>query len=355
MLLLNAALPSAHILVMYSLEGLVNFNYRIYTDSHVNNHDLGSAAFITDTVTIVQLWKQHLSDMAESSPSWPFNATIECFDTQSNATLVVKYLESRLSNKIMPKVSAIIGPETASIGVPAAAIASKYGLPCILAAVTAYQSGKVERPHELNTSFLIQPPAVYQFRTLIDAYGTSGVKTMVAIAQTATDSRYNVNNCFGATKLAESRGIDVISELTYTTSSTTQDVVDIVHILKNDLKPDAVIWCDWASCAFPENIATFNPMPQFKKANYLPKALSLLDCVDEATASDLDKQGLFQFVSAGQYINEKLSGPDYTEEANPYSSYFRPPLAKQPLTVSPSHVYNQLLLSLILHHMCNAI
>jgi len=299
---------------------------------------LGSAAFITDTATIVLLWKQHLSDMVKSNPSWPFNATIECFDTQSNSTLVTKYMEGRINDKHLPKVSAIIGPETAGLGLPAAAIASKYGIPCILAAVTAYQSGKVERPIGLNTSFLIQPPAVYQFRTLLDAYIASGVKTIVAVAQTATNSHYNVNNCFGATKLARTRGVNVIDELTYTTSSTTQDVVDIVYKLKNELKPDAVLWCDWASCAFSDNIATFNQLPQFKKANYLPKALSLLDCVDEASISDLDKQGLFQFVSAGQYINEKLSGPDYTEEANPYSSIFRPPLAKQQLTVSRSPV-----------------
>ena len=274
--------------------------------------------------------------MVKSSPSWPFNATIECFDTQSNATLVTSYMENRLRDKKLPKVSAIIGPETVALGLPAAAIASKYSIPCVLAAVTAYQSGKVERPHEYNTSFLIQPPAVYQFRTLLDAYIASGVKTLVAVAQTVSNSRYNVNNCFGTTKLAATRGVNVISELTYTTSSTTQDVLDIVYKLKNELKPDAVIWCDRASCSFPENIATFNPLPLFKKANYLPKALSLLDCLDEAAVSGLDKQGLFQFVSAGQYINEKLSGPDYTEEANPYSSIFRPPLAKQDLTVSCS-------------------
>jgi len=232
--------------------------------------------------------------MITSSHSWPFNATIECFDTQSNATLVRKYLENRLSNKKLPRVSGIIGPETAALGVPAATIASKYGIPCILATMNAFQNGEVGRPSVLNKSFLIEPPAVYQFRTLLDAYIASGVKTLVAVAQTVSNSRYNVNNCFGTTKLAATRGVNVISELTYTTSSTTQDVLDIVYKLKNELKPDAVIWCDRASCSFPENIATFNPLPLFKKANYLPKALSLLDCLDEAAVSGLDKQGLFQ-------------------------------------------------------------
>jgi len=292
--------------------------------------------------------------MSMSSSTWPFNATIECFDTQSNVTRVVEYLESRLKNKRLPRVSGIIGPETAVLGVPVATIASKHGIPCILSVMNAFQNGEVKRPRELNTTFLIEPPAVYQFRTLLDTYIANGVHTIVAVAQFDPYNRYNINTCFGATELAKTRGVNVISEITYNASSTSQDVLDIVYKLKNELKPDAVIWCDWASCALPDNIVTYNPLPQFKKANYLPKALSLLDCVDEAGVSDLDKQGLFQFVSAGQFVNEKLSGPDYTEEANPYSSYFRPSLAKQDLTVSPSCM-SPMLFKLILRYMCNPI
>jgi len=268
-----------------------------------------------------------------SDTSWPFNASIECFDTHSNVTLVVEYLENRLSNRKLPRVSGIIGPETSALGIPAARIASKYNIPCILSVVNAFPD-IVARPSYLNTSFLIEPPAVYQFQTLLDTYIAKGVTTMVAVALDDPYDRYNTDTCFGTTKLAKSRGINIISELTYSASSSSQDVLDLVYKLKNDLKPDAVIWCDWASCALPDNIVTYNPLPQFKKANYLPKALSLLDCVDEAGVSSLNEKGLFQFVSAGQFVNEKLSGPDYTEDAHPYSSVFRPPLAKKNISVS---------------------
>ena len=49
-----------------------------------------------------------------------------------------------------------------------------------------------------------------------------------------------------------------------------------------------------------------NPLYAFKEVNYLPKALALLDCIDQPGVKTLYDKGLFHFVSSGQYVSEKL-------------------------------------------------
>eukprot|EP01042_Synura_sphagnicola_P004971 gene4971-6333_t len=153
---------------------------------------------------------------------------------------------------------------------------------------------------------------------------------MVAVAKYDSD-KYNEHTCFGAAALAATRGIKVLDTISLMDSAV---VEEIVGNLRDNLKPDAVIWCDWAACALPDSIQQYNPLPYFKKANYLPKALSMLDCVDEPGVVQFYEEGLFQYVSAGQFVNEKLVGPDYTEDNYPYSSVFRPAAAKGQLTVT---------------------
>ena len=275
-------------------------------------------------------WAKHLSERLQNDPTWPFNATVEFFDAKSDVKTTIAYLEKRVNDKSLPSVTGIIGPEGDPLGAAVGSIAGRHNIPCLLA-VTSPSPTQVGRPAEFNTSFLIEPAAMYQFRTLIDVYLTSGVKTIVAVANNQAGDAYNNNTCFGSASHAATRGIQVIGEISI---SDPNEIEGIVETLSGKLKPDAVIWCDWAACALPDSIQQYNPLPYFKKANYLPKALSMLDCIDQPGVVQFYEEGLFQYVSAGQFVNEKLVGPDYTEDNYPYSSVFRPAAAKGHLTVS---------------------
>ena len=101
-------------------------------------------------------------------------------------------------------------------------------------------------------------------------------------------------------------------------------MIALVEHIRDTHNPDAILWCDWASCALPDNVVKHNPLPAFHAANYLPKALTILDCVDHPGVEKYKKEGLFEYVSAGEFVNEKLIGQDYTEDNTPYASHFRP-------------------------------
>ena len=308
--------PKVNIVIMYSLSGDV--------------------AFISDTETLALYWQKLLIDKLRD-PSWPFDATLELYDVKSDPDLTTKYLLNRIHNKSMPNVTVIVSPETEILGEAAGAVAAKYGIPCI-AAVTNPNPTRPSRPWYFSTSFLIEAPASYMFQTLVDTYVSSGVRTLVAVTMHQEFDSYNDDTCFGAAALAASRGIKVQAKMSLTAESVSADVVTMVEKIRDSYNPDAIMWCDWASCALPENIIQFNPMPAFAKADYLPKALSLLDCVDQPGIQDYYQQGLYQYVSAGQYANEKLRGPDYTEDSTPYSSSFRPPTTAN-FTVSTMHMF----------------
>ena len=278
---------------------------------------------------MAEYWVEHLQEKLQNDPTWPVNVTVEFFDVNSSEITASMYTENRIKHKSLPSVTGIIGPEGDLVGQAVGAVAAKYNIPCILA-VTNPSSTVVGRPSYFNTSFLICPAAVSQFRTLVDVYVSKKVKTMVAVAKYDSD-KYNEHTCFGAAALAATRGIKVLDTISLMDSAV---VEEIVGNLRDNLKPDAVIWCDWAACALPDSIQQYNPLPYFKKANYLPKALSMLDCIDQPGVVQFYEEGLFQYVSAGQFVNEKLVGPDYTEDNYPYSSVFRPAAAKGHLTVS---------------------
>ena len=282
----------------------------------------GSLAFISDTYTVALHWQRHLLDKL-LDPSWPFNATLEYYDVKSDPFLTKKYLLDRLNNKTLPNVTVIIGPESTSLGYVAATIAYQYGIPCVLA-VTSANFYKPGRPYFLSTTFLMEAPAMYQFRTLVSAYVSAGVKSMVAVSFHEPENAYNDNTCFGTASLAASRGINVKMKLSLSASDTAEDVYNLVGSIRDKYNPDAIIWCDWASCALDDNVNTYNPLPAFKRANYLPKMLSMLDCLDQPAVQHLYDQGMFLYVTGGQYTNPKLRGSDYTEDSTPYSSTFRP-------------------------------
>jgi len=187
---------------------------------------------------------------------------------------------------------------------------------------------------------------MYQFRELIDVYTVNNVESLVSVSLFDSLNPYNQDTCVGAAKLATSSGIRLLSNIYLQSNYSNNDVYNVVKNIRDHLKPDAILWCDWASCLIPENIETFNPLPLFKRANYLPKMLSMLDCIDLSEVKPLYDVGLFDYVSSGklnyfilefkwhyfyhlafftgQYVNDKLRGSDYTEDSTPYSSVFRP-------------------------------
>lgn len=283
----------------------------------------GDLAFISDTLTIAKFWQYNLLLKLQNDYSWPLDVSLEYYDVKSDPNVTVMFLEERIRNTSLGNLSAIIGPESELLGFAAARVASKYGIPCILA-VTNGNSNSPTESSFLDTSFLIQPAPVYQFRSLIDSFVAAGVRSLVAVTLHEPYDLYNKNTCFGSAGLAASRGINVLAKISITLQDDADSILALMKKIKDTWNPDAIIWCDWASCAIPSKIKTFNPMPAFYKANYLPKALSLLDCLDHPGVMMYYDQGLFQYVSSGEFVSDKLRGPDYTEDDEPYSSTFRP-------------------------------
>ena len=283
----------------------------------------GYLSFISDTHRISKHWETHLLERSHSVSSWPFDASIEYCNVHSDPDITRTLLEARLHNKSMPNVSVIIGPETHGLGYIVAALAADHGIPVIFPVFSADISHAVQ-PSILRTSFLIQPPEIYQFRTLLDLYDACGVQTLVAVSYTSQSDPYNQNTCFGTADLALSRGVRVLERISFTLSNTTDDMLRIVEHIRDNLNPDAVIWCHSASCATDGIVQNYNPLQYFKRAQYLPKALGVLDCLDQPAVKTYYDQGLYQFVSSGQFINDKLNGADYTEDSTVYSSSFRP-------------------------------
>ena len=227
-----------------------------------------------------------------------------------------------MSNRL-PNVTAVIGPFGTPVGYAVSAIAVKYSIPVIFYGVVAYATtnGVVNLLPSLSTSFFILPPGfTFSTSTVIDTYVTVGVETMFVVY--LSSPLYPFVQCSAALNVATERGIRIVKTLTYTPTNSTDDLYNIVLTIKN-ANPDAVVWCDTLSCLVANRIQ-YHPLPLFKKANYLPKALTLSDCLDSPLTADYYNQGLYQFVSAAQSYNAKASGPDYTEDFTSFSSVFRP-------------------------------
>ena len=284
----------------------------------------GAFANQSDALMLGKYWEKHLVEKQNLDSSWPFNATVEYYDVQSNPTRATSFLLQRLTNRNLPNVSVILGPESAVIGYPVSQIAVRYGIPVIYNLMAAFATGvQVIRPSFMATSFILIPPAGYFYPAVIDVYAKSGVKTLVAVY--IKDPRYvsEAQGCITASNLATSRGISV-TLFNFLVTNTTDQLYTIVENIRDNYKPDAVIWCESQTCLASAR-AAYNPVPLFKRANYLPKALSISNCLDAPGLQSMYNDGTFEFISGGQLFNSKASGPDFTEDANPYSSVFRPP------------------------------
>eukprot|EP00596_Hydrurales_sp_CCMP1899_P008635 CAMPEP_0119053876 /NCGR_PEP_ID=MMETSP1177-20130426/74704_1 /TAXON_ID=2985 /ORGANISM="Ochromonas sp, Strain CCMP1899" /LENGTH=366 /DNA_ID=CAMNT_0007033945 /DNA_START=438 /DNA_END=1535 /DNA_ORIENTATION=+ len=222
----------------------------------------------------------------------------------------------------MPPVTAIIGPE-AFLGNIVSKIGARYNVPVMLSASVVINPYSRVNP-SYNTTYTLLPAPVYMYRELVNAYIDLKVKTIVAVAMVEPFNAYNTLSCFGTAELAASRGIQVLAELSITPQSSTADILKLVENIRDDYKPDAIIWCDWASCSLKDNVKKYNSIPAFKEANYLPKTLAYLDCADGPNVKDLKDQGLFDFVSYPNYVSFKMKEVDVTEGDTPFSNVFRP-------------------------------
>ena len=280
----------------------------------------GAVAFISDQYTLGLHWQKLLNNKVLHDPTWPLQTTIEFYDCASDPVLCTSYLSSRLTNASLPPVTAIIGGETNLLGDIAAKFGLKYNIPVLLAITNPDPIDPIVPPLYTN-SFLVEPPAQYQFRELITTYVEVGVRTIVAVQKSQLYNTYNKDSCFSAAALASSRGIVIQELISLPTNYTVNYIRKTIDTIRRKYNPDAIMWCDWASCAItPE----FNAIPIFQSLNYLPKALSFLDCVDQPNVASVQAAGLYDYVSAPQFVNEKLRGQEYTEDFTPYASHFRP-------------------------------
>ena len=310
-----ASVPTANIIVFYASSGA-------YANS-------------SNALFLGKFWANHLSNKLLTSPGWPFNATIEFFDTMSNTGRVSAYCLSRFANKKLPNVTAVLGPFGNAVGYAVSAVAVKYNIPVVFQGVVAYATtnGIVKQLPSLTSSFFIIPSG-FTFSTAIDAYMKVGVQTVFVAYLKSASFVAPTTACQAAANVAQQRGIHVLGQVAFTPTNTTDDLYQLVLTIKS-LNPDAVVWCDPQTCTSASRLP-YHVLPLFKRANYLPKALSLSDCVDYPLTSSLYADGLYPFISSGQAYNARCSGNDYTEDFTPYSSLFRPQTPAV-LTVSTPH------------------
>ena len=284
----------------------------------------GAYTNFSNPLILGRAWDAHLKSKLLNDPTWPFNATIEFYDAQSSATKVTSICKSRFSNKKLANVSVILGPYANSNGKSAAIVANSYKLPIVFQGCPAYAftNNVVNQLPYFKTSYFVLPPSGDTFNEAINAYEKVGVSSLVVVYVSTSTALREANACLGAAALATDRGIEVLEIFNYYFTNTTDELFKIVENVKY-LNPDAVIWCEEQVCNTASR-AEYHSLPLFKRANYMPKALTYMDCLDYAQNADLYAAGMYDFVSAAQTYNAKVGGPSYTEDATPYSSLFRP-------------------------------
>ena len=88
-------------------------------------------------------------------------------------------------------------------------------------------------------------------------------------------------------------------------------------------QPDLLLWCDNQGANDPLLVPFTYPLPLMKAKNYLPKALSVLDALDNDFTANYGTDD--DFVVAPDFFSYSVSGSDFTEGEQSYSNYFRPP------------------------------
>lgn len=244
-----------HVMVLYTSQGIAaNF-------SHIRE--------------LAPIWESHIN----SKSKWPFNITVETYETASDCELISSIMKTRLNDTTRAPITAIVAEgDECGTGSLSSTIAAQHNIPIIL---TNYNPDSITRnfrmPFSQNTSFLINGATFMIYRQLTASYLSAGVKTIVAVASSRS-SKFDEHSCFGAADWLGTRGAKVVGKFIIGSNDSTPRVIEIVNLIKQ-LNPDAVLWCDRAACQSPEAAAEFLPLQIFKNANYMPKALSLINCL----------------------------------------------------------------------------
>ena len=276
----------------------------------------GGFQYFTQLPAMLDLWQSHLTSRNLLDPTWPLDATVEFVDAQSSVEFCREYLNARIHNKSAPNITAIIAPEY-GLGLEVAQFVNPYDIPVL----------EIEPTVDTRTknAFYVVPKVSDKVNALIDLYVQNGVKSMVSVSVFHPNDTYNNDVCFQAAALAQAKGIQsaqVQIYINYDQSNLESIILDI----KSKYSPDAILWCDWETCYYDDAAAQRNPLPVFKSVGYLPKALSMTDCLGFGVQSEPAWADKFQYVTSGMFSHPKMDGGLlYTEDAYPYSSHFRTP------------------------------
>jgi hypothetical protein len=247
----------------------------------------GIASVFYNTSLLHNYWKQQLELKEAINPAWNIDLTLEFYDVHSNPAIASEYLIKRLSDETLPQVSAIIGPE-GFLRFPSATIAQTYNTPIIITrgypSIIEPSLDKLSKP-TFGSAFFTNSAVIYQWREAINAYAAAGVKTIVAVAaEDPMNVTADYDSCWSAADLAESKGMTVLTRREYYLEDGFDVVQGIVNDIRDIYKPDAVIWCGMFDCV-TDSLRYRNPLYALKAANYLPKALSVLNCLDEVSTT----------------------------------------------------------------------
>lgn len=271
----------------------------------------GPLSYFPYLLPMLNLWKEHLGERAKNDPAWPVNITVEFQNGMGDVDYGVELFLNRTKNTSLPAISVVIGPENRAGGA-VGVVADKIGMPVVLIETTPFS-----KP---STSFFVVPWTMYKARAAIDLFVQIGIQSLVIFIMWEDSETYNIETCGQAGDLAASRGILVTKIIIQNRDITIDGYVSIIKKARDSYHPDAMLFCDWESCQISNNFPR-NPLYAFKKANYLPKALFMMDCLN--IFEDPIFKNLYQYVITGTFSTSKCIGLDYTEDATPFSSYFR--------------------------------
>jgi hypothetical protein len=242
--------------------------------------------FAADVSTLLPVWEQYVNKKDK------LNITLETWDCFSDLNLITHVMKTRLDDHSKPNISVIIAEgDNGSLSM-SARIAAQYGIPIIL---TAFQpdflSFNSTLPEDQDTAFYMFGPPFHAFRQLTISYIKAGVRSVVAVAN-AKHGSYDMNSCFHSADILESKGVEQLGKFIIGSNDSRSRVIDIVKEIKA-LNPDAVLWCDWSACVKAEDKKEFFPLQVFKDLNYLPKAMTMPDCLSLPSNHSLEEQSTY--------------------------------------------------------------
>ena len=302
----------------------------------------GFSSTVSDILTPALHWRAALQ-----SKTMPFNVTLEfinvnpinTFDLTTAVKIAQPIIQARLTNLSLPRATVILGPDFA-VGKKAGGLIPTYltyKAPHVLpysypdATLTVQPASigggsKGLSFYTLGSVALINKPLIYE-------YARQGVKTIAAVVLQDYAATFNKDTCGSTLKLATALGMTIVYNATMPNADSAGVLYDGLSLqgmvnqqidLVRAAKPDLLLWCDNQGCTNPDLIPYIMPLPLMKAKNYLPKALSVLSCVDNSRMAPMKQAGLMDFVVGPTLISPKLKGTDFTEGEQPYGNLFRP-------------------------------